>query len=32
MEDLLKNQDFPKPEGWKNEATVRSKIAAFRRN
>lgn len=32
MEDLLKNQDFPKPEVWKNEAKVRSKIAEFRRN
>ena len=30
MEDLLKNQDFPKPENWQNRAKVEQKISAFR--
>ena len=29
--DLLKNQDFPKPENWKNEEKVKSKIIQFRK-
>ena len=29
--DLLKNQDFSKPQNWKNEASVKNKIAKFRR-
>lgn len=31
FDDLLKNQDFPKPDNWKNEESVKSKIANFRR-
>jgi len=31
MEDLLKNQDFPKPENWQNRAKVEAKISAFRK-
>ncbi len=31
FEELLKNQDFPRPENWKNEESVKSKIAKFRR-
>ena len=29
--DLLKNQDFPKPENWKNEEKVKNKIIQFRK-
>ena len=32
MKDLLQNQDFPKPENWKNQKTVEQKMASFRLN
>ena len=32
MKDLLRNQDFPKPENWKNQKTVEQKMASFRLN
>ena len=31
LDDLLKNQDFPRPENWKNEQVVKNKIGKFRR-
>jgi len=31
LDDLLKNQDFPKPEIWKNEQQVLNKISQFRK-
>ena len=31
MDDLLKNQDFPKPQNWINQTKVEQKIAAFRK-
>ena len=31
FDDLLKNQDFPRPENWKNEQSVKNKIANFRK-
>jgi len=31
MDDLLKNQDFPKPQNWSNQTRVEQKIAAFRK-
>ncbi len=32
MKDLLQNQDFPKPENWKNQKNVEQKMASFRLN
>ena len=32
MKDLLQNQDFPKPENWKNQKKVEQKMAGFRLN
>ena len=32
MKDLLQNQDFPKPENWKNQKNVEQKMASFRIN
>lgn len=32
MKDLLRNQDFPKPENWKNQKNVEQKMASFRLN
>lgn len=32
LKDLLQNQDFPKPENWKNQKTVEQKMASFRLN
>jgi type 1 glutamine amidotransferase len=32
MKDLLQNQDFPKPENWKNQKNVEQKMARFRLN
>jgi hypothetical protein len=31
LDDLLQNQDFPKPENWKNKQQVLNKIAKFRK-
>ena len=31
LNDLLKNQDFPKPESWNNEQQVLNKISQFRK-
>ncbi len=31
LEDLLKNQDFPKPEEWKNQGAVEERISGFRK-
>lgn len=31
MDDLMKNQDFPKPQNWSNQTRVEQKIAAFRK-
>ena len=32
LKDLLRNQDFPKPENWKNQKNVEQKMASFRLN
>ena len=32
LDELLKNQDFPRPDAWKNEEKVLSKINSFRKN
>ena len=32
LKDLLQNQDFPKPENWKNQKNVEQKMASFRLN
>ena len=32
LEELLENQDFPRPEVWKNKDKVMEKIKAFRKN
>ena len=32
LKDLLQNQDFPKPENWKNQKNVEQKMANFRLN
>jgi hypothetical protein len=32
MKDLLQNQDFLKPENWKNQKNVEQKMARFRLN
>ena len=31
MDDLLENQDFPKPQNWGNQTKVEQKIASFRK-
>ena len=32
LDDLLKNQDFPKPSNWQNQKKIEGKIASFRKN